>query len=813
MRLILGVQTLNSFNDNFIKILIVAFANAVAKGTVLGDKMQVILGAIFSLPYILFAPLAGYLSDRFSKQRVTLVVQICQVLVFAWFAGSLWLRQTDLSLPLCVVGFFLLASQAAFFGPAKMGIVKELVGSRRLGPASGWLQLTMFVGILGGMWAGGDVFGRQLKAGLDAWSAAFTLVLIIGAVALLQVLGSLFIHRTPEHPEVTFRRSVLWEHFLHLKLLYATRPIRLASLGITYFWFMANAISTILVALSKETFPTDDGAASQTMSLMAATLGVGIMIGSVIAGMVSRQKIELGLVPVAGIGMSLSVLWTALVPLGSHWIYPALVAVGASSGAFMNPLYAFVQDRAKPTERARILSSVNLMDCLAGFIANVGYVAALLALGVPARTQLLILVLPSLAAAVFITKLLPQGLIKLVAGTLIRFFYNLKTHHAQRVPEQGAVLLLANHTSYTDALVLGSLASRELRFVMFDTLYNIRAIKWFLKIFGTVPISPTKAKEAIRTVAGALKEGEALALFPEGQLTRTGFLNEIQRGYELMARLGGEALVQPVWIDGLWGSIFSFEGGRFFKKVPKALPYRVSMWFGEPIPARDATPERVREAMLALGAEAFSKRKRVMNVPRLKGPGGQLIDPDTARVLHVNALRVLETSLLHEGDAILCLLPPEHPIAQTFTLALPAVREVQTFSRAADVSKKSAQRLIVVGDDDTLAGNDREGWDLVINVRSIERPLPIADGVLAAGYHAATGALLALSVPDPEMPKGEELNQTGHRAGSVGHILPGLSVSAQPDALVIGNVIPGTPTEVRLTGLRLDNAGFLEAVP
>lgn len=807
--LLLLVQAVNSFNDNFVKILIVAFANAVAKGTTMGDNMQVILGAIFSLPYILFAPLAGYLSDRFSKKSVTLGVQLAQVLVFVWFGFSIWMGQTQMSLFLCIVGFFFLATQAAFFGPAKMGILKELVGSRRLGSVSGWMQLTMFVGILGGMWAGGDIFGRQLKAGAEPWGAALTLVVIVGIVALLQVVGSLFVHKTPEHPEVKFQRSVLWEHFSHLKLLYSGRPIRLASLGITYFWFMANAIGSILVTLSKETYPTDDGAASQAMSMMAATLGVGIMIGSVIAGMVCRRRIELGLVPVAGLGMSLAVLWTGLVPIGSNWIFPALILVGASSGAFMNPLYAFVQDRAKPDERARILSSINLMDCLAGFIANVGFVAVLMKFNVPARTQLLILVLPSLAAALFITKLLPQGLLRLVAGTMIRILYNLKSFYAERVPSEGAVLVLANHTSYADALVLGATCQRDLRFVMFDTLYNVKAINWFLKIFGTVPISPTKAKEAIRTVADALKQQQAVALFPEGQLTRTGLFNELQRGYELMARMGGESVVQPVWIDGLWGSIFSYEGGRFFNKVPKALPYRVSVWFGEPIPAREASPARVREAMLDLGAEAFATRKRVIAMPRFRTPGGSVIPAETARVLHFNAMRILETSLLHEGDAILCLLPPEHPVARTFTLALPAVRNMEVFTEIGGVKKRSGRRLIAVGDARTLASSGPPIWDLAINVQAAEHSVPQPAIGLTAGFDPVTGALLTLSVPDPQMPEGEEGNQVGHKEGSIGHLLPGLTVRTEGPNLVIGSVLPGATTVVRLLGMKMDETGFL----
>ncbi|MDZ4288212.1 MAG: MFS transporter, partial [Prosthecobacter sp.] len=214
---VLLVQSLNAFNDNFVKMLIIAFAGAVAHGQDIGDSMQVYLGAIFSLPYVLFAPIAGWLSDRWSKQRVIFWMQVLQVFVFLTFIGALWLHQTQLTLYLSLVAFFLLATQAAFFSPAKMGIIKELVGTRRLGGANGMLQMTMFIGILSGMWAGGTWFGARLAATNDPWSAVWVPMLAVTILALLQIAGALTVARTPTHPEVKFERRVFWEHFTHLR--------------------------------------------------------------------------------------------------------------------------------------------------------------------------------------------------------------------------------------------------------------------------------------------------------------------------------------------------------------------------------------------------------------------------------------------------------------------------------------------------------------------------------------------------------------------------------------------------------------------
>jgi acyl-[acyl-carrier-protein]-phospholipid O-acyltransferase/long-chain-fatty-acid--[acyl-carrier-protein] ligase len=408
--LVLLVQALNSFNDNFVKMLLVAFAIALreTEPTTIGAHIEVYLGIIFPIPYVLLAPLAGYLSDRFSKQRVIIAMQVLQVVIFAWFAWALWLHQANVSLVLSLVGFFLLATQAAFFSPAKMGIMKELCGSRRLGSVSGWLQMTMFIGILSGIGAAGPCF-KAMNHPPDPWRTALVLVLIVTVASVFQVLGSLLVSRTPEHKEVTFRRSVLWEHFVNLKLVFVHRQITLAAIGIAYFWFASNAISTILVALSRETHPDDSGAALQMPSLLAGMLGIGVVGGSLLASVLSRKRIELGLVPVACFGMTLGVLWAALTPLGSSMIYASMLLIGGAGGLFMTPLYAYVQDLARPEQRARILSSVNLLDSLSAVVANAAFVGGLTFLGVASRTQLLILTIPSLAVTIFLRRLASEN--------------------------------------------------------------------------------------------------------------------------------------------------------------------------------------------------------------------------------------------------------------------------------------------------------------------------------------------------------------------------------------------------------------------
>lgn len=403
--LVLGVQMLNAFNDNFVKFLLISLAPVVAGATWLGDNMELCLGVIFSLPYVLFAPVAGFLSDRHSKQRVIFWMQVLQLACFAWFAAALWLRDPRASLGLSLVGFFLLATQAALFSPAKMGIIKELVGSRRLGRASGWLQMTMMAGILCGMWAGGTWFGWLLEGGGDPWRAALVPMLAVGGLAVGETLVSLMVKPTPAHPGVRFHRGVMLEHFHHVRLLWSDRAIREAALGVMYFWFLSNAIAVILVTLSKELHPDlGQGGAARELARLAIQLGVGVIVGSLVASLVCRRGIVLGLVPLGAAGFVAGLLWMgwrSLLGEAPHW---GLVFTGFAGGCYMVPLYAFVQDRAAPDERARILAAMNLLDCVAAVLAMLT-VGLMKVCGLVAGWQIALLAGPTLAVAGLIGRL------------------------------------------------------------------------------------------------------------------------------------------------------------------------------------------------------------------------------------------------------------------------------------------------------------------------------------------------------------------------------------------------------------------------
>ena len=792
---VLLVQALNAFNDNFVKMLLVSLALTVAKGTNLGDNMMETLMLVFSLPFIIFAPTAGWLSDRFSKRQVIIWMQLAQMGCFGLVGVAVLLRDPHWSLWLGLVGFFFLAAQSTFFSPAKLGIIKEIVGTKRLGSISGLLQMTMLSCVLAGIWAGGTCYQYLLDIGHSPWASMLWPIGVISVVGLLQLAVSSFIIKTPAHPDITFRKEVAWQHIGQLRLLFAKRPIRLAGLGISFFWLVSNAVGMIVVTLAAE---MNRGPAE--VSKLAALLGLGVIIGSLLAGVICRRRLELGLIPVAGFGMVAGLVATGLVPLGGMQMYAALVGTGIAGGCFMVPLYAFVQDRSEPDERGRIMAAINLLDCVATIL--VGFIVVVLKkLGLSGGQQLMFFATAMALGTLYTMRLLPQDLIRFLGLAIVRSIYKVHVHHADRIPKMGPVLLLPNHVSYVDALILTAACSRPVRFVIWDEYYRSVWLNGFLRLFGTVPISPTRAKDAVRTVAAALKEGEVVCLFPEGQLTRHGMINELRKGYELMARQA-DAPVMPIYTDGLWGSIFSFEGGRFFGKWPKRLRYPVAVFFGEPLGAREASTVVVRKALADMSAEALLQRKTLR------------VELGADCLQHrANVERLLDINWIQRGDRLWCAESLGSALRQT----LRAFGELHDNAMSDSCPADSVPNVHAWVDAEGLRRLEKAG-----SLRAVYCVDPALDEaaraeaaqrlgvpVLRGWLDGATGALIALEVPEPPMPAGASDQQMGSRPGSVGRLLPGLGFDLRAEGLAIRGIAPGIETVILLKGRGLDEDGFI----
>lgn len=795
---------LNAFNDNILKMLLVGLAPKVAEGS-LGRDIGLWLGAIILIPYVLFAPLAGFLSDRYSKRAVILAMLVMQSLILLG-AGVVFKAALGPESVLLALGlFFLLALQSTIFSPAKMGVLKELGGSKRIGMMSGWLQMATMVGILGGLSLGGPWFDALFERGATPWEAAATPVWILFGSSLLALGLGFVIQPTPAYAEVRFKPGVLWEHFVNLRGTLVQKGMGNAFLGVAVYWFVASMVAAMFVDAGLLLYPNrEEAGAATAASFMTMMVGLGTAAGSLVVAAVCRRKVQLGVVPLGALGMALALIGAGLWSPAMRAYEICLIALGLCSAVYMVPVQAVIQDMADPAKRGRVLSSMNLMNSVAGVVGVLVLFGLKGVLGLSLQWQFWLLALLMLGTAFISGKLLPRQLIRFVGRALIRFSYRLRTFNEERVPATGGVLMLPNHISYMDALILSTAFRRPVRFVIWEPLYKIKQVTWLLKLFGTVPISPERAKDAVRSVVEALKAGELVCMFPEGQLTRHGMLNEMQRGFELMARKAGVPVL-PVHEEGMWGSIYSFEGGSCLDKRPRRLRAPVTVWVGEPRAPREATQEWLRESLMKLSNDAFLARA----VFRKSAPS-------TWPIL-ANAQRLADVVWHRADEGLWVLEAADSVVAESVRAYAEWRRGVKLRIRYGN-SGEADGKWVAVGSSTALekarGTGDWGGLEVTrgvcVNTAWVEPSTEdLGVPVYSAWITAKEGAWVGLCVPDPAMAEGHEGEQVGQREGSLGRLLPGWACRTVDTGLVVSGWHPGASGEIELSGMILDPDGFL----
>jgi len=389
---VLLVQAQNAFNDNFLKFTLISLAAVVARGTTLGKLAPHLLSALIPIPFILFAPIAGYLSDRFAKNRVIFWCVIAQLGIFGMVILSFYLNY----LPLGIVAFFLLSVQSTAFSPAKQGILKELVGSIRLATANGLMQMLTMIGILAGIWVGGNWFGTLLRNGSNPWSASMIPTLSITAIALIPISVRWIIQRTPEQSSEPFKKSIMFQHFHDLKELLSDPVLLRTVTGISYYWLVAFFIGVVIVNFGIAIHPdTSTGEAAKETSNIGLVIGIGMILGSVLVSFVSRKGINLKLVPIGGLGLTSGLLGAGLFSPGGLAFLISMSLIGFCGGFFLIPLTSFLQDRVEEETRGRMISAMALMTSLSGVLA-LGIGAVLTKCEIQAAKQVLVFVIPTL---------------------------------------------------------------------------------------------------------------------------------------------------------------------------------------------------------------------------------------------------------------------------------------------------------------------------------------------------------------------------------------------------------------------------------
>ena len=608
---LVAVQIQVLLNDNAAKLMLIALGISVAgeifphnrhDADTTAKMIKTTLAAIIILPFIVLAPTAGWMADRFSKRNVIVLTLWAQFAIMALLAAALAWH----SMSLCIFGLFLLGIQCALFSPAKQGIIKEIVSSTKISSAVGVVEVTAISSMLVGGLAGGALYDFSFSRLHDHWGGAEMTMAVLTVLAVISLLIGYQIQPTPAHTNQPFRVSLLWEHFGQLKDVWRDQPVRLCALGISYFYGLAGALYLTLIEVANSVHPHAVGTASHA-GVFAATLGAGIVFGSFLVTRMTTHQVEIGLIPIGSFGLILACAAAAELKPVTGWFLLALFALGVAGALFVVPLNAHLQEQVEPERRGRILSGNLLLSNLFGVVAVIIQLIVSAVFDVPARTQLLLYAVPTTFLTLYIIFLTPEGLLRLALGLVARVFYRVTPVNVDALPAKGGVLLLPNHISYIDAVILQLACPRPIRFLVYDQIYRSRYLHWPLRLLGAIPISPKIARTAIETAVNALARGEVVCLFPEGALTRTATLQKLNRGYELIARKA-RVPVMPVWLENVWGSIFSYYGGEFFWKWPRVVPLHVWIYFGNPLNAAEATSERVRRDLYDLSEQGFQAR-------------------------------------------------------------------------------------------------------------------------------------------------------------------------------------------------------------
>ena len=595
---LVAVQAQNAFNEKAVQFLLIPLG--VWLWDAAGSTLEYWLGAIYVLPYILFSPLVGWLADCFCKTRIIQVMSLVQLFVMSCMLFCFY--QHDMYA--AIIWFAIFAMQATILSPAKKGIVKDLLGSRYITYGSTIIEISMVFVLLLAQIGVFFLFSYlldyytaiqgPLAAQEAGWSSVKLSTWIFISLALIVSVASFALPRYPAKQTRRFSWSLFYEHFVQMKYLWRDRLLRLSELGISYFWCLAGSLFLILVQIAKDMqVHQPDVDFSLQCGILMAWLGGGVVLGGSIAAHLCKGKNELGLIPLGAIGVTISTFMLALLDVETTASHVFLMLTGAFGAAYLAPLNAFLQDHCDPANRGNIIAAGNLFDNLMG-LGAVGLMWVMHAYGATPRDQYLVLFLLSAFIMVTSLRLIPQEFIRMVGIWCMRLLYRARVIHAERIPERGGALLVCNHVTYADALFLMMACVRPVRFIVAEEFTVTRLMGWILEIFNSLPISSKNPREAIRNAAIGLKQGDLICIFPEGQLTRTGCLTPIRRGLETIARRANAPII-PIYMDGLWGSVFSYYRSRFFTKLPHQVPYPFTVAVGKPLnPRRTSTTEVLR---------------------------------------------------------------------------------------------------------------------------------------------------------------------------------------------------------------------------
>ncbi len=596
-------QFAGAFTDNVFKnalIILIAFSAADS------DFLVNLCAGLFILPFFLFSATAGQIAEKFEKSRLVRIIKLAEIGIMSAGAIAFIAGNTTVLIGL----LFLMGAQSTFFGPVKYSILPQHLRPEELIGGNGLVEMGTFLAILLGTIAGGLLIA--IPDGGTYLTAA--------AVVLFACLGWLASRMIPEAPATAPNLKFSWnpvtETFRILKIANEKRAVFQSILGISWFWMLGAVYLTQFPNYAKVTL----GGNEQVVTLLLVTFSVGVGIGSLLCERLSGRMVELGLVPFGSIGLS---LFGFDLYFADHWVYSGelldaaafiaqpgawrvvldLAMIGVFGGFYIVPLYAIIQSRTVPEKRSRIIAANNILNALF-MVGSAGLAIGLLALGLTIPQLFLVMASLNVLVAAYIYTLVPEFLMRFLVWLLTAVMYRIRRFNLEIIPDHGPVLLICNHVSYVDALIIAGSVRRPTRFVMDHRIFKIPVFSFIFRTAGAVPIAPRSEnpeiyEQAFARIAEYLANGEIVCIFPEGMLTRDGEMNEFRPG---VTRILEETPVPvvPLGLSGLWGSMFSLLGGRAAAKLPQRFRAKVRLSAGDIVAPADADLEVLSDTVEAL---------------------------------------------------------------------------------------------------------------------------------------------------------------------------------------------------------------------
>ena len=604
-----GVQFLGALNDNVFKqalVILLAYQTA-AFTTMSSDVLQNVAQALFILPFFLFSATAGQLADKFEKSRLISVTVAIELAVMILGAAGFFLH----SLGLLLAALFLGGVQSALFGPVKYAILPQHLKESELIGGNGLVETGTSVAILLGMMLGGWMISQ---AGWGIVGVAATTVALSAAGWLL----SRYIPLAPAaDPGLRINWNVFTETWRNFQFMRGNRTVLLSILGISWFWFFGAMFITQFPNLSKSVLEGDE----HVVTLLLVVFSIGIGAGSLLCEKLSGHKIEIGLVPFGSIGMTLfaaDLYWAlaghlqhgpsslaAFLLDAGHWrILGDLLLIGTFSGFYIVPLYALVQSRSETSHRSRVIAGNNILNALF-VVAAAALAIALFHLGLTIPQLFLVTAVLNAAVALYIFTLVPEFLMRFIVWLLIHSVYRLEKSGLENIPGQGPAVLVCNHVSFVDALIIAAACRRPIRFVMDHRIFRTPVLSFVFRTGRAIPIAsaredPALLERAYDEIARALEAGDLVGIFPEGRITDTGDLYPFRPGIRRIIERTPVPVV-PLALRGLWGSFFSrMGGGAMSRPFRRGVLSRIGLVAGAPLPPEVVTPEGLQERVLAM---------------------------------------------------------------------------------------------------------------------------------------------------------------------------------------------------------------------